>query len=136
MIAFYLDSQSGVPPYLQIAHQVKEAMRLGLLAVGDQLPTVREVVEQIVIHPNTVFKAYRELEHDGLVASRPGHGTFVIRTVPSTSLASHAALRRGLERWLQRAHEAGLDDESILALIHATVRASRLVEQGEQEDLA
>jgi GntR family transcriptional regulator len=136
MIAFYLDTQSGVPPYLQIAQQVKEAMRLGQLSVGDQLPTVREVVEQIVIHPNTVFKAYRELEHEGLVASRPGHGTFVIRPVPSTSLASHAALRRSLERWLRRAHEAGLDDESILALIHTTLRASRQIEQEEQEDLA
>src|SRR5215469_7578567 len=136
MIAFYLDNQSGVPPYLQIAQQVKEAMRLGQLAVGDQLPTVREVVEQIVIHPNTVFKAYRELEYEGLVASRPGHGTFVIRTVPTTSLASHTALRRSLERWLQRAHEAGLDDQSILALIHATLRAASPVERVDQEDLA
>src|SRR5262249_20591012 len=136
MIAFYLDSQSGVPPYLQIAQQVKEAMRLGQLGVGDQLPTVREVIEQIVIHPNTVFKAYRELEHEGLVASRPGHGTFVTRTVPSTSLASHAALRRSLERWLQRAHEAGLDDQSILALIHAALRAARQPEHVDQEDLA
>src|SRR6516162_8417477 len=132
MIAFYLDNQSGVPPYLQIAQQVKEAMRLGQLAVGDQLPTVREVVEQVVIHPNTVFKAYRELEHEGLVASRPGHGTFVVRTLPATSLARHAALRRGLERWLASAREAGLDDASVLALIHATLRASQ---RAEQEDI-
>jgi GntR family transcriptional regulator len=133
VIAFYLDGQSGVPPYLQIAQQVKEAMRLGMLRVGDQLPTVREVIEQVVIHPNTVFKAYRELEHEGLVASRPGHGTFVIRTLPATSLASHAALRHTLERWLASAREAGLDDESILALIHATLRAPHRVEN---EDLA
>jgi GntR family transcriptional regulator len=134
MIAFYLDTQSGIPPYLQIAQQVKEAMHLGLLTVGDQLPTVREVVEQVVIHPNTVFKAYRELEYEGLVASRPGHGTFVTRTLPATSLASHAALRRGLARWLASAREAGLDDESILALIHATLRASP--SQAENEELA
>jgi GntR family transcriptional regulator len=132
VIAFYLDGQSGVPPYLQIAQQVKEAMRLGLLAVGDQLPTVREVVEEVVVHPNTVFKAYRELEHEGLVASRPGHGTFVVRTLPATSLARHAALRRGLERWLASAREAGLDDASVLALIHATLRASQ---RAEQEDI-
>jgi GntR family transcriptional regulator len=87
----------------------------------------------VVIHPNTVFKAYRELEHEGLVASRPGHGTFVIRTLPATSLASHAALRRGLDRWLASAREAGLDDESILALLHAALRASH---QGQREDLA
>jgi GntR family transcriptional regulator len=128
VIVFYLDSQSGVPPYLQIAQQVKEAMRLGLLGMGDQLPTVREVVEQVVIHPNTVFKAYRELEHEGLVASRPGHGTFVVRTLPATPLASHAALRRSFERWLARAHEAGLDDESVLALVHSALRASHHVE--------
>ena len=128
MLAFYLESQSGVPPYLQIAQQVKEAMRLGLLHVGDQLPTVREVVEEVVVHPNTVFKAYRELEHAGLVTSRPGHGTFVIRTLPATSLARHAALRRSLARWLASAREAGLDDESVLALIHATLRASHQVE--------
>jgi GntR family transcriptional regulator len=128
VIVFYLDSQSGVPPYLQITQQVKEAMRLGVLHVGDQLPTVREVVEQVVIHPNTVFKAYRELEHEGLVASRPGHGTFVIRTLPATSLASHAVLRRSFDRWLARAHEAGLDDESVLALVHSALRTAHQVE--------
>ena len=133
MLAFYLDSSSGVPPYLQIAQQVKEAMRLGQLDVGDQLPTVREVVEQVVIHPNTVFKAYRDLEHEGLVASRPGQGTFVIRTPVATSPSSHAALRRSLTRWLQTARQAGLDDESILALIHTTFRAMQRVEN---EDLA
>jgi GntR family transcriptional regulator len=133
VLAFYLDSSSGVPPYLQIAQQVKEAMRLGQLDVGDQLPTVREVVEQVVIHPNTVFKAYRDLEHEGLVASRPGQGTFVIRTPAATSPSTHAALRRGLTRWLQSARQAGLDDESILALIHSTFRAMQRVEN---EDLA
>jgi GntR family transcriptional regulator len=133
VLAFYLDSQSGVPPYLQIAHQVKEAMRLGQLHVGDRLPTVREVVEQVVIHPNTVFKAYRELEHEGLVASRPGHGTFVIRTVPAASLATQAAVQRSFARWLRSAREAGLDNESILALVHAALRASH---QEENEDLA
>ena len=128
MIVFYLDSRSGVPPYLQIAQQVKEAMRLGALHVGDQLPTVWEVVERVVIQPNTVFKAYRELEHEGLVASRPGHGTFVIRTLPATSLASHAAVRRSFERWLADAREVGLDDESVLALVHSVLRAARHVE--------
>lgn len=122
MIEFHLDSHSGVPAYLQIVQQVKQALRLGLLGVGDRLPTVREVVERLAINPNTVMKAYRELEHEGLVASRPGQGTFVLRTLAATSLASHAALRRGLARWLQSAREAGLDDESILALFNATFR--------------
>lgn len=124
MIEFHLDPHSGIPPYLQIAQQVKQALRLGALAVGDQLPTVREVVERLVINPNTVLKAYRELEHEGLVDSRPGQGTFIVRTLAAASLASHATLRRSLIRWLQGAHEAGLDDESITALFDDTLRSS------------
>jgi GntR family transcriptional regulator len=133
MIHFHLDSRSGVVPYLQIVQQVKQALRLDLLKVGDQLPTVREVVEQLVINPNTVLKAYRELEHEGLVASRPGQGTFVRRTLAGTSLASHAALRRSLGRWIRSAREAGLDEESILALFTATFRDTQ---QQESEDTA
>jgi GntR family transcriptional regulator len=83
---------------------------------------VREVVAQIAVNPNTVFKAYRDLEREGLVESRPGQGTFVQRTLASTSLASHAALRRSLVRWLQSATEAGLDNESVLALFMSTFR--------------
>lgn len=128
MIEFHLDDHSGVPPYLQIVQQVKQALRLGILSVGDQLPTVKEVVERLVINPNTVLKAYRELEYEGLVSSRPGQGTFVQRTLAGVSLSSHASLRRSLVRWLQSAREAGLDNESILALFNATLRDSRTAE--------
>ena len=128
MIEFHLDERSGIPPYLQIVQQVKQALRLGMLGVGDRLPTVREVVEQLVINPNTVLKAYRELEREGLVSSRPGQGTFVLRTLTVVSLASHAILRRSLVRWLQSAREAGLDDESILALFNTTFWDVRTVE--------
>jgi GntR family transcriptional regulator len=128
MIEFHLDERSGVPPYLQIVQQVQQALRLAVLGVGDRLPTVREVVEQLVINPNTVLKAYRELEHQGLVVSRPGQGTFVIRTLAAGSLVSHAALRRSLTRWLQSAREAGLDDASIVALFNATLWESRVQE--------
>ncbi len=133
MIDFHLDTRSGVPPYLQLVQQVKQALRLGILGVGDQLPTVREAVAQLAINPNTVLKAYRELEHEGLIASRPGQGTFVLRTLAATSLASHAALRRSLARWIASAREAGLDDESILALFNATFREAQ---QEEGEDTA
>ena len=122
MIAFHLDTHSGVPAYLQLAQQVKQALRLGMLDVNDQLPTVREVVEQVIINPNTVLKAYRELEREGLVVSRPGQGTFIVRTLAATAPAQLAALRRSLARWLRDAHQAGLDDESILALITTTFR--------------
>src|SRR5260370_12463240 len=92
MIEFHLDPHSGVAPYLQIVQQVKQALRLGLLEGGDQLPTVRAVIAQITINPNTVFKAYRELEREGLISSRPGHATFVHRTPASTSLSNHPPL--------------------------------------------
>jgi GntR family transcriptional regulator len=117
MIEFHLDPRLGVAPYLQIVQQVKQALRLGRLEVGDQLPTVREVIAQITINPNTVFKAYRELEREGLLTSRQGQGTFVRRTLASTSLASQTALRQRLLQWLQSAYEAGLDSEGVLALM-------------------
>jgi GntR family transcriptional regulator len=122
MIEFHLDARSGVATYLQIVQQVKEALRLGLLDVGDQLPTVREVVADLAINPNTVAKAYRDLERDGLVVARPGRGTFVASTLATPSLEHHEALRRELEAWLAQARQAGLDEESIRALISKTLR--------------
>ena len=125
MIEFHLDSRSGVAPYMQLIQQVRRAMRLGLLTEGDKLPTVKEVVARIAINPNTVLKAYRELEYEGLVAPRPGVGTFVTRTLSDDgSLAAHGPLRRDLERWLGKAREAGLDGESIEALFLSTFRAT------------
>lgn len=124
VIEFHLEARSGVAPYLQLIHQVRQALRLGLLRVGDQLPTVREVVARVAINPNTVLKAYRELEYEGLVAARPGVGTFVTRTLSDASLAAHAPLRQDLRRWLARARRAGLDDDSIEALFQDTFRAT------------
>jgi GntR family transcriptional regulator len=124
VIEFHLDSRSGVSPYLQIVQQVRQALRVGMLRQGDQLPTVKEVVGRLAINPNTVLKAYRELEHDGLVAARPGIGTFVTRTLSDASLAAHAGLRRELLRWLAGARRAGLDDESIEALFRDCFRTA------------
>ena len=122
MIEFHLDPRSGVATYLQIVQQVKEALRLGTIGVGDQLPTVREVVAHLAVNPNTVAKAYRELEHEGLVVARQGRGTFVASTLAPASLHHHEALRAKLERWLDEAESAGLDEESVRALISATLR--------------
>ena len=122
MIEFHLDGRSGVAPYLQLVQQVRQALRLGLLAEGDRLPTVKEVVARIAINPNTVLKAYRELEHEGLVSARPGLGTFVTRTLADRSQAAHGPLRTQLRAWLDRARAAGLDDESIQALFDTTFR--------------
>ena len=126
MIEFHLDSRSGVSPYLQVVHQVRQALRLGLLREGDQLPTVKEVVARLAINPNTVLKAYRELEHAGLVAARPGLGTFVTKTLSDASLPAHGPLRRDLQRWLMKARAARLDDESIEALFRDTFRSAAL----------
>lgn len=122
MIEFHLDGGSGLSPYQQIVRQVRHALRLGLLHEGEQLPTVKDVVAALAINPNTVLKAYRELEHEGLVAARPGVGTFVTRTLADTTLAAHGPLRADLRRWLGKARGAGLDDESIEALFLDTFR--------------
>jgi GntR family transcriptional regulator len=124
VIEFHLDTRSGVAPYLQLVHQVRQALRLGVLGVGDQLPTVKEVVGRIAINPNTVLKAYRELEHEGLVSAKPGIGTFVTGTLGGDSLASHGPLRRDLRRWFAKARAAGLDEESIEALFRDTFRSA------------
>jgi GntR family transcriptional regulator len=123
VIDFHLNARSGVSPYLQLVQQVRRAMRLGLLREGDQLPTVKDVVARLAINPNTVLKAYRELEHAGLASARPGLGTFITATLSDASLAAHGPLRRDLHRWIVKARAAGLDDESIEALFEATFRA-------------
>src|SRR5450759_4646557 len=124
MITLRLDTRSGLAPYLQLVQQVKHALRLGMLDVGDQVPTIRQVVAELAINPNTVLKAYRELEHEGLVESRPGQGTFVVKTLAGASLKSQAGLRRSLLLWLQDAQTAGLEEESIQALFLDTLRES------------
>ncbi len=123
MITLRLDTKSGVPPYLQIAQQVRHSLVADLLKPGDQLPTVKEVVTQLAINPNTVFKAYRELEHEGLVEGRPGAGTFVLRRPPGPPPGTHAAMARSLAHWVEQARAAGLDDESIEALVRDTLYA-------------
>ena len=126
MIEFHLDARSGVSPYMQIVQQVRHALRLGLLHEGDQLPTVKDVVARLAINPNTVLKAYRELEHAGLVAARPGVGTFVTGSLADPAIAAHAPLRRELRRWIVEARSAGLDEESIEALFRDAVRSTTL----------
>jgi GntR family transcriptional regulator len=131
VIEFHLDGRSGVAPYMQLIHQVRQALRLGLLRQGDQLPKVKDVSAGLAINPNTVLKAYRELEYEGLAAARPGVGTFVTGTLGGgESLAAHGPLRRELQRWLAKARRAGLDDESIEALFASTFRSAS------EEDIA
>ena len=128
MITLRLDPKSGVPPYLQVAQQIRQALVAGVLVAGDQLPTVKEVVTQLAINPNTVFKGYRELEREGLVEGRPGAGTFVLRRPPGPPPGTHATLARSLSRWVERARVAGMDDSSIEALLREVLHADRAEE--------
>jgi len=124
VIEFRLDDRSGVATYLQLVHQVRHALRLGLLQEGDQLPTAREVVASLAINPNTVLKAYRELEREGLVAAKQGQGTFVLRSLGGPGHLASAKLRRDLDAWLRAARKAGLDLEDIEALFQSTLRST------------
>src|SRR5262250_3287716 len=121
-IEFRLDATSGVPTYLQLVQQVEHALRLGYLKPGDQLPRVRDVVASLAINPNTVLKAYRDLEVKGLAAGRPGQGTFVQATLSQIALPELTALRRSLSGWLTAADGAGLDQDGIVALFTSALR--------------
>jgi GntR family transcriptional regulator len=122
MIDFHLEARSGVPTYLQLVQQVRQAIRLGILEPGDQLPTVKDVVASLAINPNTVLRAYRELDLEGLVEGRRGVGTFVIGDTVAVPADDVRDLRSSLQRWIGRARSAGLDDEGIAALFADTLR--------------
>ena len=124
MIEFHLDSRSGVPAYLQLVQQVRQAVRLGMLRPGDQLPTVKEVVASLTINPNTVLHAYRQLDLEGLTEGRRGVGTFVASDMVAPPPDDLKGIRSSLDRWLTRARAAGLDDESIQGLFAAATRSS------------
>jgi GntR family transcriptional regulator len=145
-IEFRLDAASGVPTYLQLVHQVEHALRLGYLKPGDQLPKVRDVVASLAINPNTVLKAYKELETKGLTAGRPGQGTFIQATLGQVALPELAGLHKSLLGWLTTADAAGLDQDGIVALFTSALRdfyerrggtgERRGAASGETEDVA
>src|SRR5580700_7115035 len=120
-ISFQLSQDSGVPAYLQLAQQVKQAIRMGILDIGDKLPTVKEVVAEVAVNPNTVMKAYWELEHEGLVEGRQGVGTFIVRRPAGPPPGTQVRLSRSLDRWVQTARSHGLDDESIESMLRDTL---------------
>ena len=119
MFRFRLDGSSGVPPYLQLVHQVRQSLLLGYLQEGDRLPTVKDAAADLVINPNTVVKAYRQLEHEGLASGRPGLGTFITATSSPVANQAQEGLRGSLEAWLRAAEEAGMTDDAVTALIAA-----------------
>ena len=123
LISFHLEPQSGVSFYVQLMQQVKESLLFGLLKPGDRLPTVKDVVAQVAVNPNTVLRAYRDLEHDGFVVSRPGLGTFIAANAPaSIARASYRSLRADLERCIRKARAEGLDDSALASLFAHVLR--------------
>ncbi|MGD0685404.1 MAG: GntR family transcriptional regulator [Streptosporangiaceae bacterium] len=123
MIEFQLDEGSGVATYVQLVQQVHQALRVRMLEPGDQLPTAQQVVAKLAINPNTVHKAYRELEREGLVRARPGLGTFVIRPLSGTDAATQARFLAAMTDWLRSARLAGLDPDDIEAIYRTAFRA-------------
>jgi GntR family transcriptional regulator len=124
VIEFQLDTTSGVATYLQLVQQVRQALQLGILKPGDQLPTAQQVVAKLAINPNTVLKAYRDLERDGLVRPRPGQGTFVVRTLPRSDPAAQGLFLASMTAWLREARAAGLGPDDIEAIYRTAVRSS------------
>ena len=138
-IEFRLDAASGVPTYLQLVQQVEHALRLGYLKLGDQLPKVRDVVALLAINPNTVLKAYRDLETKGLAAGRPGQGTFIQATLSQVALSELTELRHSLLGWLATADATGLDEDGMVALFTSALRDFRQLRgaaSGDSESVA
>ncbi len=121
MLVFRLTSRSNVAPYVQLAEQVRQALLTGVLREGDRLPTVKDVVGALAINANTVLKAYRELEREGLVEGRQGIGTFVLRRPDGPPPGTHALLQRGLTAWVGKARRAGMRDADIESMVRSTL---------------
>ena len=117
-IHFRLDSRRGIAPYRQLVDQVRQAVESGQLRGGDQLPSVREVVTQITINPNTVHRAYRELEHQGIAEGRLGLGTFITpRAGDVTAASSRHTVVADLKQWTEQARELGLSEDEMIELL-------------------
>ncbi|MFJ3224359.1 GntR family transcriptional regulator [Streptomyces sp. NPDC086783] len=124
---FRIDRHNGVPSYVQIIQQVQQALRVGLLQPGDRLPTARAVVEATALNPNTVLKAYRELEAQGLVETRRRHGTFVTGTLGASSADS--PWRAELAEVAGRARGAGMERDDLAALFTDVLEDLYLVKE-------
>jgi GntR family transcriptional regulator len=124
MLTFQLTTRSSIPPYVQLVQQVRQALLGDILRPGDQLPTVKQVVATLAINPNTVLKAYRELEREGLVEGRQGVGTFVLRRPAGPPPGAQAMLSRSLSSWIDKARRAGLGDADIESMVRSTLMAA------------
>jgi len=122
-IVVTVDPRSGVPIYLQVIEQVKRSVALGILAAGEQLPTVKQLAIDLTINPNTVAKAYRELERDGVIETSPGRGSFIRGngSIESTKNAAKDVTRDAIEIAVREAKSIGLSADEIRALASAAI---------------
>jgi GntR family transcriptional regulator len=117
---------SGVPIYLQLMEQVKHSIETGALRPGEQLPGIRPLAEQLVINPNTVAKAYRELEHEGVIELRHGAGAFVSASGPAKKLTDRIRAARSIVGGaVDKLRDRGLTDEEIRRLFEAHLAGLR-----------
>ena len=116
---FRINPQSGVPMYLQLIEQVRHAIESGALRPGDQLPGIRKVAEDMVMNPNTVAKAYREMEHAGLIVLRHGAGAFVADHHPAVQARAIQKARTVVQRAVSALREMGLDEGAIRRLVES-----------------
>jgi len=123
---FRVNAQSGVPVYLQLIEQVRHAVEAGALRPGDQLPAIRKVAEDVVVNVNTVAKAYREMEHAGLIVLRQGTGAFVAEHRDGGPRAQQAMRKaRGVaQRAITALRELGLEDGAIRRLVESELADS------------
>ena len=119
MILLKPNPSSGVPIYLQLMEQVKHAVETGALRPGEQLPGIRPLAEQLVINPNTVAKAYRELEHEGVIELRHGAGAFVSVNARTKKTTDTRAAQAIVAAAIDKLHGRGVTDEEIRRLFEA-----------------
>jgi len=129
-LIFRLPQPSGVPVYLQLMEQFRHAVETGALREGDQLPTIRKVAGDLVVNPNTVARAYRELEHEGILDLRHGTGAFVKESGGRTRVlrSAHALVRGAIERLAA----LELTDDELRRVLESELAQARAAERVEK----
>ncbi len=111
---YYIDTNSGVPIYVQLKNQIKESIAGGVLKPGQRLPSVRELALELTINPNTVARVYKELEQEGLIKTKRGAGSFVAQKPEFNEKIAEKEIEKALDRLMTRAYQLGIDSRTLL----------------------
>jgi GntR family transcriptional regulator len=125
MTFFRLNASSGVPLYVQLMEQVKHAVETGALRPGDQLPTIRALAQELVMNSNTVVRAYRELEHEGIVELRHGLGAFISSSVSARGKVMRQA-QNIVESAIERLRSLGVTEQEMRRLLESELSSTRV----------